>query len=291
MKVPVQTDDDAILEPEDNEQDNANTAAREAADAVDMPDVASEDTAALEPDEVELMDEEAMVEAAIRAGEQAAEADFKAEAEKRQTQLDELANELATTQQEAIEARAQADEAQEKYLRLQADWENFRKRTAQERATEKVRANEGLVSKILPVIDDMERALAHSRQNAAGNEMLLQFADGMDAVRAKLVGVLAGEGVEVINPVGEPFDPLLHQAVGRVEDTEGFADTVREVYQPGYSMGGKVIREAMVTVTYGGPVRPAPEEADSEAQADVAEDASAADSTGEDANNGMPTDE
>jgi molecular chaperone GrpE len=88
----------------------------------------------------------------------------------------------------------------------------------------------------------------------------MQFVAGVNAVHDKMVNILGHEGVEVINPVGEPFDPLVHQAVGRVEDKEAFEETVAQVYQRGYSMGGKVIRAAMVTVTYGGPKRPAPEE-------------------------------
>ena len=72
-----------------------------------------------------------------------------------------------------------------------------------------------------------------------------------------MLDILGKEGVEVIDPVGEPFDPLVHQAVGRVEDTNAYDETVAQVYQKGYRMGGKVIRSAMVTVTYGGPKRPA----------------------------------
>ena len=79
------------------------------------------------------------------------------------------------------------------------------------------------------------------------------------AVHAKIVDMLAREGVEPIDPAGEPFDPLQHQAVGRAEDADAYEDTVRDVYQRGYRMGGKVIRPAMVTVTFGGPKRPAEE--------------------------------
>ena len=92
-----------------------------------------------------------------------------------------------------------------------------------------------------------------------GDEQLKQFVEGIEAVHAKMVGVLAKEGVEVIDPVGEPFEPLSHQAVGRVEDKEAYDETVAQVYQKGYRMGQKVIRTAMVTVTFGGPKRPAPE--------------------------------
>jgi molecular chaperone GrpE len=102
----------------------------------------------------------------------------------------------------------------------------------------------------------MERASAHAAETNADNENLMQFVAGVDAIHDKMVAVLAREGVEVIDPAGQAFDPLRHQAVGRVEDTEAFDETVAQVYQKGYSLGGKVIRSAMVTVTYGGPKRP-----------------------------------
>ena len=71
--------------------------------------------------------------------------------------------------------------------------------------------------------------------------------------------MLSHEGVEPIDPKGEAFDPLEHQAVGRVEDTTVYDETVRDVYQKGYRMADRILRAAMVTVTYGGPKRPAPE--------------------------------
>ena len=103
---------------------------------------------------------------------------------------------------------------------------------------------------------------------AAAGKTPKQFVDGVSAVHAKMLGVLSKEGVEPIDPAGEPFDPLAHQAVGRVEDAEAFDETVAQVYQKGYKMGEKVIRTAMVTVTYGGPKRPVeqPEESGDEGE-------------------------
>ncbi|MDO4891533.1 MAG: nucleotide exchange factor GrpE, partial [Coriobacteriaceae bacterium] len=118
------------------------------------------------------------------------------------------------------------------------------------------RAAEKLVLGLLPVLDDMERAVDHARQNASEDEQLTQFVDGVAQIHDKMVGILEKDGVEVIDPAGEPFDPLAHQAVGRVEDAEAYDETVAQVYQRGYRLGGKVIRTAMVTVTYGGPKRP-----------------------------------
>jgi molecular chaperone GrpE len=224
--------------------------------------------AAVEPDSVEDMtDEEAehqrMVEAAIKAGEDAAEEDFKSDASKLRQERDELAKKLAGVADEIEDAKAKAADSNDRLVRLQADWDNYRRRTAQERLDERSRATEKLVEGLLPVIDDLERAIAHASGAAETDEGLRQFSDGVEAVRQKMVGVLTKEGVETIDPAGEPFEPLSHQAVGRVEDKDSYDETVAEVYQKGYRMGGKVIRPAMVTVTYGGPKRPVEEEAPS----------------------------
>ena len=220
---------------------------------------AVEPEAAVEPDVEELdedAEERARVEAAIRAGEEAAERELAADASKIREERDELQKKLADVEDQIEAAKKEASEATERMLRLQADWENYRRRTAAERLAEKERAAEGLVTSLLPVIDDIERAIEHAGV-ADGDTQFQQFVDGVSAVHAKMLGVLAKEGVEPVDPAGEPFDPLAHQAVGRVEDTEAFDETVAQVYQKGYRMGDKVIRTAMVTVTYGGPKRPA----------------------------------
>lgn len=199
-------------------------------------------------------EEEAMVEAAKRAGAAAAEESMAAEAAQQQecaqVQIDEMYEQIEAAKKEA------ADSA-DRLLRLQADWDNYRRRTAAERIAERERAAEKLATNLLPILDDMERASEHASQNAEGDEKVTQFVDGVMAVHDKMLDILGKEGVEVIDPVGEPFDPLVHQAVGRVEDTNAYDETVAQVYQKGYRMGGKVIRSAMVTVTYGGPKRPA----------------------------------
>lgn len=221
------------------------------------------------PTEPEL-DEEAMVEAAIKAGEQAAEEELAeaeaAEATKVKAERDELFERLEEAESRVDEAKQKAKDAVDRLARLQADWENFRRRTRQEREAEQDRAAERVVTGLLPVLDDMERAVDHARQNAADDDQFTQFVDGVQQIHDKMVGILAKDGVEVIDPVGEAFEPLSHQAVGRVEDTESYEETVAQVYQKGYRMGGKVIRTAMVTVTYGGPKRPAEDDESTDAQ-------------------------
>ena len=180
--------------------------------------------------------------------------------------------EEAAAADELEKALQEASDWQDRYLRLHAEWDTYRRRITEQRAEEKARATEKLVENLLPVLDDFERSIAYATEN--GESGLLE---GVKAVQSKLVGVLEKSGVEVIDPAGEPFDALRHQAIGRkdepfdaleaqavatVPDDAEFDETVRDVYQKGYKMGKKVIRAAMVTITTGGPKRPKDEEAD-----------------------------
>lgn len=256
MKVPIEVEDEKneALEPDEVEAAEA-TAADQGAEPA--PEAAPDDDA----------EERARVEAAIRAGEEAAERELAADAVKLREERDELQKRLSDVEDQIEAAKREAADATDRMLRLQADWENFRRRTAAERLAERERAAEGLVTNLLPVIDDIERAIEHAGATE-DDAQLKQFVDGVSAVHAKMLGVLAKEGVEPIDPAGEAFDPLAHQAVGRVEDAEAFDETVAQVYQKGYRMGDKVIRTAMVTVTYGGPKRPAEQADDAEAKED-----------------------
>lgn len=211
----------------------------------------------IEPETSDDADEQARVEAAIKAGEAAAEADIKSEADALRVERDELAKKLADVEGDIEAAKAEAASAADRLSRLQADWENYRRRTERDRVTERERACEGLVKDLLPAIDDLERAISHAQATAEGNEVAQQLADGVSAVHEKVVSVLEKQGVEVIDPAGQPFDPQDHQAVGRVENADEYDETVADVYQKGYRLGGKVVRPAMVTVTYGGAKRPA----------------------------------
>lgn len=159
-------------------------------------------------------------------------------------------------------AQAEAKAANERYVRLQAEWDNFRKRTAREREDERARASESLVTKLLPVVDDLERSLDHAAKSAPDGEFG-EFVGGVRAVYDKLVDVLRRTGVEAIDPAGQEFDMNEHQAVAHIEDTTLPESTVRDVYQKGYRMGGRIIRPAMVTVSKGGPAREAAVPSDS----------------------------
>jgi len=189
------------------------------------------------------MTEDEMVEAAIRAGEEAADNDFKLKFEQAQKELADVRNELDAAAEAQKAAEDKAKDATERTARLQADWENFRRRTANERIAERERATEKLVTALLPVVDDIERAIDHARSQELSDDFK-QFVDGVDAVHAKLLDVFAHEGVEPIDPKGEAFDPLEHQAVGRVEDASQYDETVNDVYQKGDGDGDVRWREA-----------------------------------------------
>ena len=181
-----------------------------------------------------------------------------AEAMEESSELD--AEALAAAAAEALsKAKAEAAEWQDKYVRLHAEWDTYRRRTNEQRAAEKQRATEKLVTNLLPVLDDFERTISYAEAN--GETGLL---DGVRAVSNKLIDTLKKDGVEILDPVGQPLNALEHQAVAVVDDPEQFEETVAQVYQKGYKMGSKVLRSAMVTVTTGGPKRPKEEQADEE---------------------------
>jgi molecular chaperone GrpE len=142
------------------------------------------------------------------------------------------------------ELQAKLDETENKMLRAQADFDNFRRRARlDQEAAQKYRA-QSLVSEILPALDNFERAL----QIEASNDQTKSLLQGMNMVYNQLVQALQNEGVETIKSVGEQFDPHLHQAVMQVEDENYDSNTVIEELQKGYKLKDRVIRPAMVKV-------------------------------------------
>ena len=185
-------------------------------------------------------------------------ADAASDAVKEAEEVLEAQAEEAPTNDELVEkAQAEAKDWQDKYLRLHAEWDTYRRRTAEQREQERLRAGEKLVEKLLPVIDDFERTIDYAEKNGEAG-----LIDGVKAVHSKFVNVLETGGVQVIDPAGQAFDALECQAVATVDDASVPDETVHEVYQKGYKLGTKVLRAAMVTVTTGGPKRPKPESED-----------------------------
>ena len=136
------------------------------------------------------------------------------------------------------------DELFNKFVRLQAEYDNFRKRTQREKAADLKYKSQALVTNLLPVLDDFERALT----TASDNESIASFVDGIKIIYRQLNTVIETEGVEVIEAVGEVFDPNLHQAVVTVNDDQYEENVVVEVLQKGYQLKDRVLRPAMVKV-------------------------------------------
>ena len=137
----------------------------------------------------------------------------------------------------------------------QAEFENYKKRQERDLAEMRVRAGERIVKELIPVLDDLDRAIEHTVASAASGGELEHLLSGVEMVRARILSVFEKEGVQVIDPFGAAFDPNLHHAVGQREDVEVPENTVVEVYQKGYLMGGRVVRPAMVMVSAGGSER------------------------------------
>lgn len=155
---------------------------------------------------------------------------------------DRLMAELEAAREEAAR---HLDAAQ----RVQAEFENFRKRMSREHADAVRRAGERIVSDLIPVVDNLERAVDHAAAGSDRDSLL----PGVELVLGQILDVLAKEGVERVDPSGARFDALRHQAVGQHEDVSVPEGTVVEVYQKGYDMHGRTIRSAMVVVSTGGP--------------------------------------
>ena len=128
-------------------------------------------------------------------------------------------------------------------LRLQADFDNYRKRIDRERHHERHRGAEVLVENLLPVLDGFDRAISAHR-DAAHDESR----KGFELIRKQMLDVLSKQGLQKIETEGKPFDPNFHHAIERVETCDQPDDTVLEELQSGYVFHGKVLRPAMVRV-------------------------------------------
>ncbi len=144
---------------------------------------------------------------------------------------------------ELVRTAAQRDEYLALAQRTQADFENYRKRVAREAAAAQERGVCALAKELLPALDNLDRAL----EAAAQDDPLLQ---GVRLVRSELTAALARVGIESFSPVGEPFDPAVHEAMATAAQPPGGAQsgTVVEVYQPGYRLGASIMRPARVVV-------------------------------------------
>ena len=140
------------------------------------------------------------------------------------------------------EALAERDQYLDALQRLKADFDNYRKRSERDRQALAASTTRELVADLLPVMDNLERAVAALPADDAG------LAAGVDMVRAQLAGVLSGRGVAEIEALGAPFDPQVHEAVLSQPTDEHEAGTVMAVVQKGYRQADAVLRPARVVV-------------------------------------------
>jgi molecular chaperone GrpE len=175
---------------------------------------------------------------------------------------EKLAEELARENQEGAEstaakaedtaaassalatAQAEAEQWKDQYLRLRAEFDNYRKRTLRENERIRKLAAEALIRDLLPVLDNLERALAHGDNAGPGSAVLA----GLDMVLKQLHAALGTHGLEVIEAVGLPFDPQVHEAIAQQHSEEHPPDAVVIQHARGYRLGGELLRPAKVVV-------------------------------------------
>jgi molecular chaperone GrpE len=154
-------------------------------------------------------------------------------------------NQIQELKDKNVELEKRLEEAENRYLRLQADFDNFRRRTKLDFEANAKYKSQNLITDLLPALDNFERAL----KMEADNEQSKSLLQGMEMVYRGLLDVLKKEGVESIETVGKEFDPHMHQAVMMIEDEDHASNVVIEEFQKGYLLKDRVIRPAMVKVS------------------------------------------
>ncbi len=139
------------------------------------------------------------------------------------------------------EQKQELDDREDRIKRLMAEFENFKKRSDKERTGMYTSVMGDVVMKLLPVLDNLEKAVESSTQDE-------QYKNGIELVMKQFKDVLTANGVKEIEAVGKPFDPSMHEAVSLVEDNNLGSKIVKEEYRKGYMIGDRVLRHSMVVV-------------------------------------------
>jgi molecular chaperone GrpE len=150
---------------------------------------------------------------------------------------------LAPLEDKIAELEALAAEAKDRYLRLAADFDNYKRRSRQEQLETIQHASSDLISRLLPGLDDLHKALDHKPDGV--DEAWMK---GVELSVRKLEEALRAHGLEAIEAVGKPFDPQVHEAIGHEESADQPEDTVVQVLRPGYRIRDRVVRPALVKV-------------------------------------------
>ena len=149
---------------------------------------------------------------------------------------------------ELDEARKEATEHYDKYLRLAADFDNFKRRTQRDRADLLNYGNESIIKDILPIVDNLERALEHASDRDS-SESAGGLVEGVNMILEQMKSALTKHGVEPIEAVGNDFDPNYHEAMLRVDRTDEYRDNqVVSEFEKGYVLNGRLLRPSKVSV-------------------------------------------
>ncbi|WP_162046946.1 nucleotide exchange factor GrpE [Vibrio taketomensis] len=162
-----------------------------------------------------------------------------------ETELDEQEAKIAQLEAALLSSEAKLKEQQDSVLRAKAEVENMRRRTEQEIDKARKYALNKFAEELLPVIDNLERAIAAAD---AENEVVKPLLEGVELTHKTFAGAVAKFGLKEINPEGEAFNPEFHQAMSIQESPDHESNTVMFVMQKGYELNGRVIRPAMVMV-------------------------------------------
>ena len=168
----------------------------------------------------------------------------KKDKEMNETPVEETVEEVVEETAETVEVNPWEEKynaERDAHLRVAAEFDNFRKRTIKEKEASYGNGKADAVAKILPVYDNLERALNQETADAA-------YKKGVELTMNELVKILTSLGVEIFGNVGEAFDPNLHNAVMHIESEELGENTISQVFQKGFKIGDKVVRFAMVQV-------------------------------------------
>jgi molecular chaperone GrpE len=160
-------------------------------------------------------------------------------------EAEEETDPLQKLRQEIVVAKEEAGKNWDLYLRERADLENARKRHQRDREEAIRFANDRLLREMIPVLDNLERAVGHAEQGDDDNQGLLE---GVNMTINQFRKVLEDFGVKPINALGEDFDPNLHQAMGHVETTDQAPNTVTSEFQKGYLLNDRLLRPSLVMV-------------------------------------------
>ena len=163
------------------------------------------------------------------------------EKEVKETPVEEVAEEVAEATVEVNPWEEKYNAERDAHLRCAAEYDNFRKRTVKEKEASYGNGKADAVAKMLPIYDNLERALNQETSDAA-------YKKGVEMTMNELVKIFAGLGVEIFGNVGDEFDPNLHNAVMHIENEELPENSLAAVFQKGFKMGDKVVRFAMVQV-------------------------------------------